>query len=150
MEVIKPTVVSVSASNIGEIMTWSVPAERNSFDVDDFLSSLGGATEYAAQIDDLGRKSAAAQQLSSPITSWEKIHGSNHTVILLCAPQSSGKEVIGFIKYGTKDLYFYRKNGAVVSRPDTFCLLDFFVSSQRKGYGKILFDAMLKVSNDYL
>ncbi len=77
---------------------------------------------------------------------------SDHTVVIFFdAPSSSSRDrgdPIGYIKYGTKDLYFYQKNGKVVQKTGAHCLLDFFVSEQcqRGGIGLQLFNEMLKVS----
>lgn len=53
---------------------------------------------------------------------------------------------VGYLKYGRKSLYFYKKNGTVV-QVEPVCLLDFYVhdSRQRSGVGRALFDEFLKV-----
>lgn len=53
----------------------------------------------------------------------------------------------GYAKFGYKNLYFYTKHGQVVERPNTPCLLDFYVSEsmQRTGIGKSLFEKALEV-----
>lgn len=54
--------------------------------------------------------------------------------------------VIGLCKIGAKDLYLYDQQSHLVHCV-AVCLLDFFIHElyQRKGYGKLLFDAVLKV-----
>ena len=56
--------------------------------------------------------------------------------------------VIGYLKYGKRNLYFYHKNGKVEERM-TMCLLDFYVSEelQRSGLGLQLFEHFLISSN---
>ena len=53
----------------------------------------------------------------------------------------------GFAKFGSKDLFFYTKQGRVLERRETPCLLDFYVTEklQRSGIGKLLFDKVLEV-----
>lgn len=56
----------------------------------------------------------------------------------------STEEPVGFLKYGHKNLYFYRKDGKVVEKQNVPCLLDFYVldTLQRQGVGLKLFEAM--------
>lgn len=87
---------------------------------------------------------AQAQCLTGPISSTDKFRDSNHVAIAIVI---DGKPV-GFAKVGSKDLFFYTKQGRVLERRGVPCLLDFFVSEslQRSGIGKILFDKVLEVS----
>lgn len=59
-----------------------------------------------------------------------------------------GAVVLGYLKYGYKaSLYFYMpRTGRVVQKDRTLCLLDFYVlqTHQRRGLGKMLFEAFLK------
>lgn len=54
---------------------------------------------------------------------------------------------VGFIKFGSKMLYIYRKDGKVVEYPQAPCILDFYVSVelQRSGIGHALFTRALEV-----
>jgi hypothetical protein len=102
-------------------------------------------------------KKCKAQKLAQPITSAEKFVSADHKVIVYCCsdgsqPSSSSLseslgQPTGFAKFGCKDLFFYQKNGKVVERRNTLCLLDFYVSEaiQRRGLGLSLFNEMLKV-----
>lgn len=56
--------------------------------------------------------------------------------------------VIGFIKVGSKKLFFYDIRGIQVET-NPLCVLDFYVheSVQRKGCGKKLFECMLSLEN---
>jgi hypothetical protein len=118
-----------------------------------------------AQLDALGVKSGQAQLLNGPITTVEKIEGSNHTTIICCdcgddsgvpltslslslsstSTAAASVQCVGYIKYGTKDLYFYHKNGKI-SQSSPLCLLDFYVDErmQRSGLGISLFRRMLE------
>ncbi len=55
---------------------------------------------------------------------------------------------VGYLKYGYRDLYFYKPKGEVIHCPKTMCVLDFYVmeDQQRVGIGKYLFDCFLQVS----
>ena len=105
------------------------------------------STEWCAQLDNLGIKSGQAQLLNGPITSVEKLTGSNHTIIVCCSADDENGGIdycVGYLKYGKKDLYFYHKNGKV-TQSSPVCLLDFYVddSMQRNGLGIALFRQML-------
>ena len=100
--------------------------------------------DTAKQLDELGCLSGVAQQLKGPITTSEKVAaaGQNQT-LLLC--RDGALQVRGYIKYGPKDLYLYRKNGSILTCSPP-CLLDFYVHEdvQRGGLGLRLFQAMLE------
>lgn len=57
----------------------------------------------------------------------------------------SNIDIVGYIKYSMKHLYFYTKKGVVYER-DTLCVLDFYVleNLQRSGIGVSLFDYSIK------
>ena len=110
--------------------------------------------EQLAQLDDLGGRSGVAQQLNGPITTVEKLEASTHTALVCCSictgtaySNDGGGRCVGFIKYGTKNLYFYRKNGQII-QCSPLCLLDFYVDEamQRSGIGLALFRQMMAVA----
>lgn len=84
-----------------------------------------------------------AQFLKAPITSVEKWHGSGH--VLIVAVDEASRQLVGYLKYGRKDLYFYSRQGAVRQLERCLCLLDFYVlaEQQRGGVGRRLCDQML-------
>ena len=100
------------------------------------------------ELDELGVLSGVAQGLSGPITSTDKListatqnpHQRHHLLVFV-----EDSHALGFIKWGSKDLYFYRKNGSML-QCSPVCLLDFFVreSEQRRGLGLKIFKAMLQ------
>jgi alpha-tubulin N-acetyltransferase 1 len=105
------------------------------------------SAECCTQLDNLGIKSGQAQLLNGPITSVEKLAGSNHTIIVCRSTDGDNVGIgccVGYLKYGVKDLYFYHKNGKVI-QSSPVCLLDFYVddSMQRNGLGLSLFRHML-------
>ncbi len=111
--------------------------------VNDFSNEV--KTKFGLILDQLGRESGVSQQLNDPITSLEKFlspAASTHNLIV-CRNKDN---IIGYIKYGKKDLYFYKKDGKVV-QVSPICLLDFYVSDiyQRQGIGILLFKKMLEI-----
>lgn len=102
-----------------------------------------GYRHFSEDINALGTQSGIAQHLTGPITSVEKmLQYPDH--VLLVARDSSGV-MVGYLKYGHKDLFFYNKKGKVKEYPSTLCLLDFYVmhSIQRQGCGIMLFKEFL-------
>ncbi|KAG0360186.1 touch receptor neuron protein Mec-17-domain-containing protein [Gamsiella multidivaricata] len=62
--------------------------------------------------------------------------------------EEKGVYVAGMLKIGEKKLFIVDKSGTMHEQ-EVCCVLDFYVddSCQRRGYGKLLFDYMLKVEN---
>ena len=92
-----------------------------------------------------------AQQLNQAITSASKLFGTDHTIILSVSTSFNTDDTKsfkcdGFIKYGTKNLYFYKKDGSI-KQSNPMCLLDFYVDQpmQRHGIGLTLFQKMIEV-----
>ncbi|KAJ0178881.1 hypothetical protein K1T71_005656 [Dendrolimus kikuchii] len=99
-------------------------------------------------INQLGELSATAQGLNKVITNAEKLQNSqNHFLYLLKDANANGGqgEVIGLLKVGQKHLFLFDHKDQV-REVEPICVLDFFVlqDRQRHGYGKALFDHMLK------
>jgi len=102
-----------------------------------------GRNHFKAELDALGTNSGVAQTLNGPITTLDKLIGNpDHVLLLVRSPEGQAQ---GFLKYGTKDLFFYDKKGKVHNFLQCICLLDFYVleSCQRRGYGKQMFEAFL-------
>lgn len=72
-----------------------------------------------------------------------KWRGTDHVVVV--AVDVRGRRLVGYLKYGRKDLYFYSRRGVVRPFEQCLCLLDFYVleAMQRGGLGRALCDAML-------
>uniref|UniRef100_UPI0037E7D761 alpha-tubulin N-acetyltransferase 1 isoform X1 n=1 Tax=Semicossyphus pulcher TaxID=241346 RepID=UPI0037E7D761 len=104
----------------------------------------------ATVIDELGRASAKAQQLTAPITSASKLQTQRHQLYLLKDAESNGGRgvVVGFLKVGYKKLFLLDRQGAHIEA-EPLCVLDFYISEnlQRHGYGLELFDFMLQHKN---
>ncbi|XP_075229251.1 alpha-tubulin N-acetyltransferase-like isoform X2 [Lycorma delicatula] len=104
----------------------------------------------AEVVDEMGLASAKAQGLLKPITSAERLRNSEHVVYLLAEPEgNNGKgSVVGLLKMGQKNLFIFDATGLNHEKM-SLCVLDFYVheSRQRKGYGKILFEHMLREEN---
>ncbi|XP_050300850.1 alpha-tubulin N-acetyltransferase-like isoform X2 [Anthonomus grandis grandis] len=94
----------------------------------------------------MGEASAAAQGLSKPITTADRLRNSEHKLYLLIdhSANNGRGSVTGMLKTGQKGLYVFDREGQhyQVSPP---CILDFYVheSKQRSGYGRRLFEHML-------
>ncbi|XP_071775266.1 alpha-tubulin N-acetyltransferase 1 isoform X2 [Centroberyx gerrardi] len=101
----------------------------------------------ATVIDELGRASAKAQQLTAPITSASKLQSNRHQLYLLKDGESNGGRgiALGFLKVGYKKLFLLDQRGAHVEA-EPLCILDFYITEnlQRHGYGLELFDFMLQ------
>ncbi|XP_005950094.1 alpha-tubulin N-acetyltransferase 1 isoform X3 [Haplochromis burtoni] len=104
----------------------------------------------ATVIDELGRASAKAQQLTAPITSASKLQTQKHQLYLLKDGESSGGRgvVVGFLKVGYKKLFLLDRQGVHVEA-EPLCVLDFYIAEnlQRNGYGLELFNFMLQHKN---
>jgi alpha-tubulin N-acetyltransferase 1 len=98
-------------------------------------------------VDQLGSLSAEAQGIQIPMTSIAKLTGDQH-LYMMCDDTSQAK---GFLKVGTKHLYYYNKKG-VVTEIDPVCVLDFYVhqSCQRQGIGRRLLDTMLESEGQHI
>ena len=108
-------------------------------------------TDLSLGLNELGVQSGISQSLTGPITSCEKLAASisagnipNQQHHLYIYKDEGSNQPLGFIKWGIKDLFFYRKNGSML-QCSPICLLDFFVHEtlQRRGVGFELFQAML-------
>ncbi|GAB1606993.1 alpha-tubulin N-acetyltransferase 1-like isoform X2 [Argonauta hians] len=97
-------------------------------------------------IDKLGCASAKAQGLRIPVTSSTKMLNTSNIIYLLKDELNRANgAAIGFLKIGFKTLFVYDKDQAI-HELDPMCVLDFYIheSRQRQGFGKELFDYMLK------
>ncbi|XP_077180746.1 alpha-tubulin N-acetyltransferase 1 isoform X5 [Paroedura picta] len=99
-------------------------------------------------IDEMGKASAKAQNLPTPITSASRMQTNRHVLYILkdneVKPTGKGV-VIGFLKVGYKKLFVLDRHGAH-NEVEPLCVLDFYIheSLQRHGYGKELFHYMLQ------
>lgn len=102
----------------------------------------------AESVNRLGEESAKAQELLQPITTWVKftsLASTNDTILIVFNHDvnNSQMKAIGFIRYGLRNLYV--ADGPTLKHlPDCPAILDFYTEPKRQGYGKILFDSMLK------
>ncbi|XP_055012991.1 alpha-tubulin N-acetyltransferase 1 isoform X2 [Boleophthalmus pectinirostris] len=101
----------------------------------------------ATVLDELGKASAKAQQLTAPITSASKLQTQKHQLYLMKDGEGHGGRgaVVGFLKVGFKKLFLLDRHGAHVEA-EPLCILDFYIceNMQRHGYGLELFDCMLQ------
>ena len=91
-------------------------------------------------IDELGKKSALSQGLNSPITSFERMKSCGSSV---CYIKFERGEAVGLLKVGSKQLFVSPPGLGSLKCINPLCVLDFYVSKQRSGHGKEIFDCML-------
>lgn len=93
-----------------------------------------------AVLDVFGERSARAQKLKGPITSFSKILSASDQVLYM---QHEGNKALGFIKVGKRRLFIHHLGRMREIVP--LCVLDFYVheSCQRMGVGSKLFRHML-------
>lgn len=93
-------------------------------------------------IDKMGRASTIAQNLPSTITTSSRFFTSSDNKIYL---KIDSNKVVGILKIGTRKLFYTNELGRM-TEITPLCLLDFYVheSCQRSGYGKELYEFMLK------
>ena len=95
------------------------------------------SSSQAQAVDRLGQASAVAQKLRHSITSVDGLKSFDKIYLI-----SRDCEYIGFVRVGTRKLYFHTIQG--FKEFSVLCVLDFFVSTQREGVGTHLFTAMLE------
>ncbi|ESL10316.1 hypothetical protein TRSC58_01954 [Trypanosoma rangeli SC58] len=106
-------------------------------------NSDGCADRLMQTIDILGMRSKESQGLNTVLTSVGRLRENRQArMYLLC----HGGYGIGILKMGVKKLFVTHPAYPALVEIDPLCVLDFFVdtTSQRCGYGKTLFDAMLQ------
>ncbi|XP_043940411.1 alpha-tubulin N-acetyltransferase 1 [Protopterus annectens] len=101
-------------------------------------------------IDEIGKASAKAQRLPAPITSAGRMQVNKHHLYILKDGAANGGKgaVIGFLKVGYKKLFVLDRQGAH-NEVEPLSILDFYIHEalQRHGYGRELFEYMLKREN---
>ncbi|ACO65971.1 predicted protein, partial [Micromonas commoda] len=102
----------------------------------------------SALIDEAGARSARAQGLPAPITSTDRLL-EDQRLYLACSdatrPRGGPSVLVGILKVGPKRLFVAKPSGGM-EEMEPCCVLDFYVheSSQRGGWGSLLFDAFLQ------
>ncbi|XP_051631753.1 alpha-tubulin N-acetyltransferase 1 isoform X3 [Manacus candei] len=96
-------------------------------------------------IDELGKASAKAQGLPTPVTSAARMETNRHVLYILRDPRTPKGAVIGFLKVGYKKLFLLDRAGTH-TEVEPLCVLDFYIheSLQRHGHGRELFQHMLQ------
>ncbi|XP_063245221.1 alpha-tubulin N-acetyltransferase-like [Bacillus rossius redtenbacheri] len=101
-------------------------------------------------LDEIGQKSAYAQDLNVAITSAERLRNSNQIVYILTDPDGAeGKgTIVGMLKVGRKNLFLFDETGKNYEM-QALCILDFYIheSKQRMGYGLVMYEHMLREEN---
>lgn len=106
--------------------------------------SQEGKNNAKKLLDVFGKRSALAQKLHGPITSFQKMSSSSEQVLFM---QHNGNKALGFIKVGKRKLFIHHRGQLKEIMP--LCVLDFYVheSCQRMGVGSKLFRFMLSHYN---
>mmetsp|Transcript_23784 Transcript_23784/g.30965 ORF Transcript_23784/g.30965 Transcript_23784/m.30965 type:complete len:148 (-) Transcript_23784:443-886(-) len=106
-------------------------------------SSPEEKTAISSIIDEYGLKSAQAQSIKLPMTTYSKFLESDHRMYIA---YNQDEIPLGFLRVGMKHLYYYDRKGKCMEL-DPLCVLDFYVSEdhQRKGIGLSLVNFMLQV-----
>lgn len=114
----------------------------------DFLKGLSKSdfNLVSNAIDKFGELSSKAQGLKTTITTTSKyLLSPDQKLYIKCKDNT----IIGYVKTGIKKLFISDRNGKI-NEILPLCFLDFYVheSQQRYGFGKLLFDYMLKMENN--
>ncbi|XP_050690923.1 alpha-tubulin N-acetyltransferase-like isoform X2 [Eriocheir sinensis] len=125
----------------------------NNLIIGNWQSSTRNRVEYQQLyqiINAIGEASSFSQGLNNVITNAEKLHNSDHLLYLMKEDdEASGVTlVVGMLKVGRKKLFLLDINQRT-KETAPLCVLDFYIheSRQRRGYGKRLFDYMLRDQN---
>ena len=90
-------------------------------------------------VDQLGSLSAEAQGIQIPMTSIAKLTGDQH-LYMMCDDTSQAK---GFLKVGTKHLYYYNKNMSS-STGDWRCIKNLFFLPNKQKFFSMIFGIQKK------
>ncbi|KAK8736918.1 hypothetical protein OTU49_004724, partial [Cherax quadricarinatus] len=101
-------------------------------------------------INAIGEASSFAQGLNNVITTADKLQNSDHLLYLMKEEDESTGQclVVGMLKVGRKKLFLLDSEQRT-KECAPLCVLDFYIheSRQRRGYGRRLFDHMLRDQN---
>ncbi|XP_063584856.1 alpha-tubulin N-acetyltransferase-like isoform X1 [Penaeus indicus] len=101
-------------------------------------------------INAIGEASSFAQGLNNVITTSDKLQNSDHFLYLMKEIDDSIGQtlVVGMLKIGRKKLFLLNQDQRT-KECAPLCVLDFYIheSRQRRGYGRRLFDYMLREQN---
>lgn len=102
--------------------------------------------ELVELIDKLGADSSKTQGLRHTITTFDSFANSENRIYILL--DKTHRIALGFLKVGFRRLYIYSETG-IQHEIVPLCLLDFFICNvcQRHGYGRIMYDSMLRSEN---
>ncbi|VEL17364.1 unnamed protein product [Protopolystoma xenopodis] len=122
----------------------AMKVRRIDSNVDKLAYVLNQMGQASAKVIEFYYYTFKAQKLNHPVTSYDKLRVSNHTLYLL-RDTSVKNVIIGILKVGKKVLFLFDNNG-ICHENEQFCVLDFYVheSLQRRGHGRTLFEFMLK------
>ncbi|KAG0710990.1 Alpha-tubulin N-acetyltransferase [Chionoecetes opilio] len=136
--------------DVGCILQDDITFIDNNLIVKDWNTTTRNRVEYQQLyqiINAIGEASSFAQGLNNIITTAEKIQSSDHLLYLMKEDDDALgiTLVVGMLKVGRKKLFLLDpQQRTKESAP--LCVLDFYIheSRQRRGYGRRLFDYMLR------
>ncbi|XP_063853176.1 alpha-tubulin N-acetyltransferase-like isoform X3 [Scylla paramamosain] len=139
--------------DVGHILQDEITLVDNNLIVKNWKSSTRNRVEYQQLyeiINAIGEASSFAQGLNNIITTSEKLQNSDHLLYLMKEDDESigVTLVVGMLKVGRKKLFLLDPNQRT-KEAAPLCVLDFYIheSRQRRGYGRRLFDYMLRDQN---
>ncbi|XP_042869327.1 alpha-tubulin N-acetyltransferase-like isoform X3 [Penaeus japonicus] len=125
----------------------------NSLILRGWISATRNRLEYQELyqiINAIGEASSFAQGLNNVITTADKLQSSDHFLYLMKERDDSIGQtlVVGMLKIGRKKLFLLNEEQRT-RECAPLCVLDFYIheSRQRRGYGRRLFDYMLREQN---
>ncbi|XP_042215680.1 alpha-tubulin N-acetyltransferase-like isoform X3 [Homarus americanus] len=125
----------------------------NNLIIGDWKSTTKNRVEYQELyqiINAIGEASSFAQGLNNVITTADKLQTSDHLLYLMKEEDESIGQclLVGMLKIGRKKL-FLLDTSQRTKECAPLCVLDFYIheSRQRRGYGRRLFDYMLRDQN---
>lgn len=123
-------------------VAWLRPGEDN-IAILDSVDVAKAPREFVDLLTKLGQASSTTQGLPHVITTYSSVINSESRLYILVSDDH--KKAIGFCKVGIRHLFIWDHAGGQ-HEINPLCLLDFFVCNecQRSGYGKKIYDAMLK------
>ncbi|XP_066977792.1 alpha-tubulin N-acetyltransferase-like isoform X1 [Macrobrachium rosenbergii] len=138
---------------VEDILVDEISLVDNNLILKNWSSTTKNRIEYQQLyqlINAIGEASSFAQGLNNVITTAEKMQNSDHLLYLMKEDDDAIDKtlVVGMLKVGRKKLFLLDHNQRT-KECAPLCVLDFYIheSRQRRGYGKRLFEYMLRDQN---
>ncbi|XP_045625911.1 alpha-tubulin N-acetyltransferase isoform X2 [Procambarus clarkii] len=139
--------------NVRELLKQEITRIDHNLILPNWKSQTRNRVEYQQLyqiINAIGEASSFAQGLNNVITTADKMQNSDHLLYLMKEEDEATGQclVVGMLKVGRKKLFLLDSEQRT-KECAPLCVLDFYIheSRQRRGYGKRLFDHMLRDQN---